>query len=222
MTADGVDLRKTCQVTFQILDQCVDAAAGLVEAAGEHHIACRKGCNNCCADYIRVTHAEALGIAEWLLSPGQEERLARFWEQLAQWREAIGPEVWILEEWISRFGGMPDTEPDFTICAKAARAYQMRGLMCPFNAADGSCEIYPLRPSPCRVTFVVDTHEFCRSGAGGLPNVVRHAKLSEITTALRRLLRMESSSAGYRGELALPQAVERALEALGASALRPG
>jgi Fe-S-cluster containining protein len=164
-----------------------------------------------------VTHAEALAIAEWLLAPERRSRLARFRDQLAHWREAIGPEVWFLEEMIAKHGGMPPGDPEFTLCAQAARAYQSRGLMCPFNADDGSCEIYPVRPSPCRVTFVVDTPQFCRAGSGGLPTVVRHRKLTEVTVALRNLLKDSSVRAGYGGELALPNAVVRALDALESS-----
>ena len=214
MPIPSAEIRETPRVAFQILDNCADAAIRLVEAGGEHRIACRKGCNNCCADYIRVTHVEALAIAEWLLNPAQVALLARFRVQLAQWREATGPEVWLLEEFMSRFGGMPACEPEFTMCAQAAQAYQMRGLMCPFNGPDGSCEIYPVRPSPCRVTHVVDTHIYCRPGQGGLPNVVRHEKLTEITKAVRGLFREVSAGAGFPGEFALPNAVERAIATL--------
>jgi len=199
---------------FRLVDQVAEGVVRLVNSMGEHRIACRRGCNACCTPFVRVTHAEATAIAAWLLAPEQSERLERFREQVAERHAAVGAEVATLEELVTRHDILPPPEPESRPYVEATRTYGRRKLMCPFNAGDGSCEIYPFRPVVCRVCYVADTSEYCFPDANREASVVRHAKLTEIVHLALRVLREASAAAGHDTVSALPGGVERALSAL--------
>jgi Fe-S-cluster containining protein len=82
--------------------------------------------------------------------------------------------------------------------------------MCPFNEADGSCGIYPIRPVACRAFYVADSSEYCRFNGSGEITIVRHAKLTEVALLARHVLRELSAAAGNDSLSALPAAVEKA------------
>jgi len=164
--------------------------------------------------FVRVTHAEATAIAAWLLAPEQAERLERFREQVAGWNAAVGPEVARLEDLVTKHDSPLPPEPELPLYVEAAQAYHQRKLMCPFNAEDGSCEIYPIRPLVCRALYVADTSECCSLDANRGVSVVRHAKLTEIVLLARRVLRGASAAARHDTLSALPAGVERALAVL--------
>lgn len=211
---DHSSLCDAAEAAFRLVDQVAEGVVRLVNSTGEHRIACQRGCSTCCTVFVRVTHAEATAIAAWLLAPGRAERLKRFREQVALWRAAVGPEVARLGELVTKHDSLPPPEPELRPYVEAAQAYHQRKLMCPFNAVDGSCEIYPIRPVVCRAFYVADTSEYCSLDANREVSVVRHAKLTEIVLLARRVLRGASAAAGHDAVSALPAGVERALAVL--------
>src|SRR5439155_14030170 len=98
----------------------------------------------------------------------------------------------------------PPSGADHDRFVAAVRAYQSRGALCPFNAPDGRCAIYEVRPIACRATNVVDTSEYCAPGRGRGPTVVRHPELQAAIAAAKQTFRNHA-------ERALPNAVAAAL-----------
>ena len=193
----------------------------VITSRGEHTIACRAGCNACCSQLIRVTWPEALLVAAWLLEPDQAELRARFEAALPAWREAVAEERATVEELLARHAGPPLDEPDRQRYVDATLAYHRRDAMCPFNDAQGNCGIYPVRPLPCRATYVEGTAEHCGPGDPQGPSVLKHPSLQGALQELRTLL-LDSArrSPSQPAEAALPTFVAAALASL--SALRLG
>lgn len=197
---------------FRLVDDVAEGVVRLVSECGEHRIACRRGCNPCCTTFVSVTHAEAVSIATWLRARERSKELERFRGQVAQWRVRTGTEVALLEAVMTR--GDDPAEPPSREVTWALKSYRRKGLMCPFNADDGSCGIYPARPVACRAFFVADTAENCPLDARGGVAIVRHEKLTGIVRLVRRALRAASADAGCDKVLTLPAGVERALSGL--------
>ena len=107
-----------------------------------------------------------------------------------------------------------DSGSESQLFAEAVRTYHRRKLMCPFNADDGSCDIYTVRPVVCRAFFVVDTSEGCGLDSNGEVGIVRHAKLTEIALLGQTALKQVSAAAGFGTIFALPAGVHRALALL--------
>lgn len=199
---------------YEMVDRVAKGVVQLVNGSGEHRIACRRGCNTCCTVFIRVTFAEAAAIAQWLFDWSNTDRLNRLREKMAKWHTAAGPEVEMLEALATGYHIRLDSGSESQLFAEAVRTYHRRKLMCPFNADDGSCDIYTLRPVVCRAYFVVDTSEGCGLDSNGEVGVVRNAKLTEIALLGRRALKEASAAAGYGTISALPVGVHRALALL--------
>lgn len=164
--------------------------------------------------FVRVTHAEATSVAAWLLAPERVERLKRFREQVARWRAAVGPGVAQLEELVTKHDSLPPPEPELRPCVEAYRTCSRRKLMCPFNADDGSWEIYPSRPVACRAFHVADTSEYCSADANREASVLHQARLIEIVRLARGVLKGLSAAAGHDTESALPAGLERGLSVM--------
>ena len=196
---------------YGMVDRAAKGVVQLVNGGGEHRIACRRGCNKCCTAFVRVTFAEAAAIAQWLFDRSNTDRLNRFREKTARWLTAAGPEVEMLEALATRYHVHLESGSESQLFAEAVRTYHRRKLMCPFNADDGSCDIYRLRPVVCRAFFVVDTSEGCGPDLNGEAGVVRHEKLTEIALLGQRTLKEVSAAAGYDTICALPVGVHRAL-----------
>lgn len=199
---------------YGLVDRVAKGVVQLVNGSGDHRIACRRGCNKCCTAFVRVTFAEAAAIAQWLLDCSDTDRLNRFREKMPKWHAATGPEVEMLEALATRYDIHLDSGSESQLFAEAVRTYHRRKLMCPFNAEDGGCDIYPLRPVVCRAFFVADTSEGCGLDSNGEVRVVRHAKLTEISLLGQRALKEVSAAAGYGTISALPVGVHRALALL--------
>jgi len=208
-----ISLYSKAMETYSLVDRVAKEVVQLVNS-GEHRIACRRGCNTCCTVFIRVTFAEAATISHWLFERSGTDRLGRFREKIARWRAAAGPEIEMLEALATRHDIHLDSGADSQLFAEAVQTYHRRKLMCPFNADDGSCEIYPFRPVVCRAFFVVDTSENCGLDAYGEVGVVRHAKLTDIVLLMQRALRQASATVGYGTIAALPVGVHRAVSIL--------
>jgi hypothetical protein len=199
---------------FGLVDRVAEAVVQLVNSSGRHRIACHRGCGTCCVVFVKATHAEAAVIAAWLLAPERAARLQRFREQMTLWHAGMGPEAALLEELATKHDTLPPPEPEGQVFREACRSYSRRKLLCPFNAADGSCEIYPIRPIACRACYVADTSAYCALDAAGEIALVRHSKLTEITGLARRALREAAAAVGRDTVAALPTEVERALAIL--------
>jgi len=214
-----IALRSEAMDAYRLVDRVAKEVVQLVNTSGEHRIACRRGCNTCCTVFVRVTFAEAAAIALWLFEPSCTDRLDRVREKIARWRNAVGPEVEMLEVLASRVDIHLDSGSDSQLFADALRTYHRRKLMCPFNADDGSCEIYTFRPVVCRAFFVIDTPENCGLDAYGEVGVVRDARLTNVVLSLKRGLKGASAAVGYGTISALPVGVCRAISALEKMAL---
>jgi Fe-S-cluster containining protein len=116
-----------------------------------------------------------------------------------------------LEVLSTKHNGRPTLEPDTHLYGEALKAYRQRLFMCPFNAGDGSCGIYPIRPVVCRTFYVADSCECCSLNSNGDITIIRHAKLTEIALLARQFLRELSAAAGNDSLSALPAAVEQAM-----------
>lgn len=209
-----ISLYSEAMDTYGRVDRVAEEVVQLIHSSGEHRIACRRGCNTCCMVFVRVTFAEAAAIAQWLFEPSNSARLRRFREKTATWRTAVGPEVEMLEALATRHDIHLDSGSDSQLFAEALRTYHRRKLMCPFNADDGSCGIYALRPVVCRAYFVVDTSEYCGLDTYGEVGVVRRTKLTDVMLLGQRALKQASAAVGYGTISALPAGVHRAMSIL--------
>ncbi len=206
------DVLESARSTHERIDQATRIALPLVVAQG-HQIACTAGCNACCKSFIRTTFAEAQLIAAWLREPEHADVRARFEAAWPNWREQLAGELELLDELLRRHGGAPGAGDDRDRFAAAVSGYQAKQIFCPLNDASGRCEIYPVRPSPCRATNVVDTAEFCTPGRGRGPSVVRHPDLQQaISDGRTRMLEAARKAAPSEpAERSLPDAVAAAL-----------
>jgi hypothetical protein len=144
---EGVAVRKSLQALragrMSVLEHQVqvfhrlDAALSTAQDPTGHTLACRSGCSYCCHYHVYVTAPEALAIAEHLAGlPASQQSvyLERLRSNSARARE-LGKD-----------------------------AHIQTNVACAFLSSEGTCDIYPLRPSaclrhhsydvtPCRVTF---------------------------------------------------------------------
>ena len=211
------DMLLTAVQSHRAVDDVLRVVLPLVESRGEHTIACRAGCNACCSQFIRVTWAEALAIAAWLLEPEQSELLAHFEATLPSWSTAVDEPRRVIDALLERHAGPPLTAPDQERYLGATFDYHRRGAMCPFNNAQGNCAIYPVRPLPCRATYVEGTADFCPPDRPPGPSVVKHPSLQGALQDLRALLLEAAHSAARPAEQSLPSFVAAALVELRAA-----
>lgn len=184
----------------------------LVESRGEYKIACKAGCNACCKNFVRCSIPEALLIADWLSQPENAAVLARFRDKLAAWRALAGGDVAVLEALLAKHGGAPAEGPDWQRYNDVGVAYALRDNLCPFNH-EGSCQIYPVRPTICRAVHVLETAEYCTPGRGARPKVVSHPKLEDaVRSATHGFGVAAQRLVGDGNERALPESVAWALE----------
>ena len=202
------EIRDATAAAYGIVSRCTQALRRLAESAG-YAVPCRRGCRMCCHFFIMVTFAEAVPIALWLASPKGGHRLEHFRERMKRIRDALGPEAAVLEDFLARAVSLSPPGPDSSRYDEVAAAY--RHLVCPFNADDGSCQIYRLRPLQCRVHYVVGASEHCGLDAQRGPAVLRHPTLTQATELASGILRGVSTEAGCLGSRLLPGAVEIAL-----------
>lgn len=178
------------------------AGAGLV-------IACRRGCNACCASPVIVGEHEALSVARWLSLPDHAAMRERFLARYPSWRAALGD----LIEQVA-------LAPDEAARAALGAAYRQRWAMCPFNE-QGDCAIYPVRPALCRKVHALDSDAACREPDGEVETFA-HPEVEatyEGQEGLRAVLH-HSLRPGRAGE-ALPKAVQRRLTAASAFPNQP-
>ncbi len=202
-----------CAAARGIVDGCVEAMLEAASLAGVE-IACRRGCAQCCHCFVGITFAEAVPIALWLSAPGREQHLDRFARQMDRVSERVGQEVSVLEELSGHVNDPLLHDRETARFRDAAVAYLRHRLLCPFNARDGGCEIYPIRPLVCRAYYVAGTSDHCTEGSGGKPTVVRHPTLTQATELARAIVTEVSGQAGQPHRKLLITAVKDALTRL--------
>jgi Fe-S-cluster containining protein len=207
---DEQDINPATGLMYELIDGCTAAMLRLAAMSG-HTIACSRGCSTCCDHYVPATYAEAVPIVLLLLEPSNKIQLSSLIKAVGLRRDILGPEVAIMDEYCGRSEGPPLKGADGKTYLSAAGAYRRRGLMCPFNAPDGSCAIYPVRPVPCRTYYVAGSPDFCSSTARRAPTRIKHPTLTHAAKLAREVLLGLSAEAGYPGCKPLPEAVFAAL-----------
>ncbi len=190
------------------LDEAIERRHLDAEGAGLV-IACKRGCNACCASPVIVGEHEALTVARWLVLPEQAAIRERFATRYPAWRAALG-------DLVEQVAQAPDEEAR----GERGAAYRQRWAMCPFNEA-GDCTIYPVRPALCRKVHALDTDAACRE-LDGQVDTFAHPEVEatyEEQEGLRTVLH-HSLRPGRVGE-ALPKAVRRRLTAANAFPNQP-
>jgi hypothetical protein len=133
------------------VDRGVEARAAAA-ARDNVAIACRRGCNACCAEPIMVLVPEAIAVAAWLMRPESRAVREAFVAAYPKWRAAVGDSLEKLAEL--------DALGDRAAHTAAHIAHQRRHVLCPFNRG-GDCTIYPVRPNICRNGHAIDTADYC-------------------------------------------------------------
>jgi len=197
---------------FAEVDRGVAARADMARAGGVT-IACRRGCNACCAEPILVLLPTALAVATWLAQPDRAEARAAFLAAYPVWRAAVGDTLDQLSDLAA--GGAREEQ------AAAHLAHQRRGLLCPFNHG-GDCTIYPVRPVVCRNGHAVDSADYC---GGDHPSGKAATRLAfvPLDDFLKRVRRVEQAlhlaiGGGALRHVALPDLVHALLARVGAAA----
>ena len=201
------ELRTTARLAYEIVDKTASAVIQLVESTNYCRIACRRGCHDCCYQFVGTTLAEAVLIADWLRERKTDWRLKQYREKFTKWRNTAGSIAGLM----SAKENPLDEGVDSSEVKIAVRQYWDLQLICPFNTYAGSCQIYPVRPLACRVLFVTGAAEYCRWGQAREPILLWHPKLNEVTGIARSMLLGASAMAGCSHRLALPEAVNQAL-----------
>jgi len=199
-----------CNSMYEMMDQCSESMLQIVKKNGRR-VACQRGCSACCNHYIPATFAEAVTIALWLQQSGGENVLNCFRERLQQREVILGAELNILNEFAMQPDSPPAEGPDFDNLRQAGKCYRLHNLFCPFNASDGSCMIYPVRPTPCRAYYVADTSEYCQMSSSQPPAIITHPTHTQTIRIVQEVLLNISAGYGYYGRKSLPEAVQDAL-----------
>lgn len=206
-----VEARAVAAEGQRAVDDVLRVFLPLIESRGEHVLACKQGCHDCCGNFVHVGLAEALHIAAWLRAPERAGVRARFEGKLPAWRAAAGEELVALERLLGAHGGPPTGGPDREEYGRRGLAFGGKRNLCPFNEA-GRCEIYAVRPNVCRAVLVLDNADHCVPGHGQ-PRRVSHPMLEEaVYEAGQRAARAADELGAV--ERALPEAVADAMKRL--------
>lgn len=148
---DVADARTIAADIHRSVDNGTAKRAELAAEQG-HPVACRAGCSACCRQLVMIWAAEAELIAAWLDEPAQEATRLAFLEAYPRWRDDSAAAIKLVLERTAA----NDAKGQFAALVDHWR----KGVMCAFNH-DGTCSIYPVRPSLCRHAHALDTSERC-------------------------------------------------------------
>jgi Fe-S-cluster containining protein len=196
------------EILHEQLDETIERRHADAARAGLE-IACKRGCNACCASPVIVGEHEALSVARWLSLPEQAAIRERFLAAYPAWRAALG-------ELIEQVA----LAPDEAAREERGAAYRQRWGMCPFNE-QGDCTVYPVRPALCRKVHALGSDAACREPDGEV-DTFAHPEVEatyEGQEGLRAVLH-HALRPGRVGE-ALPKAVLRRLTAASAFPNQP-
>lgn len=121
------------------------------EAAAGRAVSCTKGCAACCSQVVPLSPPEAWLIADLVngLPPPRRAALTAAFAAAGDALTRSGVR--------DLFAARIETDEQMTT---AALAYFRQGIACPF-LRDGSCSIYPYRPSICREYLVTSPAPHC-------------------------------------------------------------
>jgi Fe-S-cluster containining protein len=153
-------------------------------ARNGHTMACKSGCNACCANVIMVYAPEAAVAADYL----RANRAAReaFLAAYPAWHERAGRAAERIAD-LHAAGRLREAE-------RAYDEVQKERVMCAFNV-DERCVIYPVRPNVCRNTHAIDTNAGCQPGASPGATVWANDELEEVIQRSLPLLRTTQRAA---------------------------
>jgi len=118
-------------------------------------IACKLGCHACCGSLILVSTPEARLIARELRKPENRAMLEHFQKRASSWVLAAGDG--------------PSRAAEANAAGNTNRYQRLqvehgrKRILCPLSSA-GACDVYSVRPLPCRQVWVVDTPDYCMPG----------------------------------------------------------
>jgi Fe-S-cluster containining protein len=121
-------------------------------------ISCHKGCAYCCSQYISVSLAHGLVIADYLYS--HVKLLELFPKCYKKWQGALGENSVLAElEKYTNFSYEVRRTPQ-----ELLDRYATLEIPCPF-LVDNACAIYPVRPICCASHISISPPEFCRASS---------------------------------------------------------
>jgi Fe-S-cluster containining protein len=117
-------------------------------------VSCRAGCDVCCCQLVPVSPPEAAIIADVVegMPPERKKSVFASFKEASEKLAAAGIRETISHVYSTR------TEKDEVM--EVNRKYFGLSIPCPF-LVNGSCSIYPHRPSRCREYSVVSPAEYC-------------------------------------------------------------
>ena len=158
------DARASLADVVPLARSICDLLTGLVErdaAARGLTISCRKGCGDCCTNYlVPMTAPEAFRLLDDLgaLGDGERRRLEAAFTAAAGRLEASG----LCEV----YRGMDPADADSPRRQRdlAGKWWSANRFPCPL-LRDAACSHYPLRPMPCREFLVTSPPDNCRNNS---------------------------------------------------------
>jgi Fe-S-cluster containining protein len=148
------------------------------------------------------------------LQPQQAALLAKFEALLPSRNAQLAPELVPMNDLLRKHRGIPRDPAEKQAFWQGADTYNRRWLLCPFNDERGYCGIYPVRPLPCRVTYVADTADNCGPKATTSPALIKHPALDQAIKDARELLLAAVDRAARPAEKEMIGMVGDALNAL--------
>lgn len=122
---------------FQAMDETIASQKQFNEQLFKREVSCKKGCSACCHMYVQVTLAEALYIVNYIIMEKGEKALRKVLARCHEQEKLIANK-------------------------KVDRAYLLnKRVPCIFLSKEKTCEIYKVRPIPCRSYFVFSDPENC-------------------------------------------------------------
>lgn len=136
-----------------ICDMLSDRGSAIAVSFGQA-VSCRKGCGVCCRQMVPLSPPEAAIIADVVdrLPSARKKRVTASFAHALEKLEAAG-----IKEAIS---DVYSAGADKKAILESNRSYFELSIPCPF-LIDGTCGIYPHRPSRCREYSVLSPSEFC-------------------------------------------------------------
>jgi len=144
------------KIVYEILPVCdmLTSKGAAIATSFNQNISCKMGCGVCCCQMVPLSPPEAAIIAdvvEHLPAARKKTVVASF--ALAQ-EKLLAAGLW------DKISQMYSDQTDKDEVMDVNRQYFDVAIPCPF-LLDGSCSIYPHRPSRCREYSVLTPSEYC-------------------------------------------------------------
>ena len=125
-----------------------------IAATFDKQVSCRAGCGVCCQQMVPLSPPEAALIAD-VVSNFPEQRKIEVQNKFSDAVDRL-TEAELLEPLLATYRKGADAET----VRELNRRYFALSIYCPF-LVDGSCSIYPWRPSRCREYSVLSPSDLC-------------------------------------------------------------